>query len=154
MALLARADEVPDATVAMKTFGDGGLSTKQVFGTSVSLMLARRTAGYHSKPHIHNCEQLNYLLEGEMWIFVEDDAFRLRQGDFLRVPTLKVHWAWNRSDEDCVLIEAHSPGLDLLPRDKTVDLLDPKEPNEEIIRVPQLWASTDYATEGEAKLTY
>ncbi len=143
MTLLVRADDVPEATVPMKLKA-GVLSTKQVFGRDSSLMIARRSAGYHSRPHVHNCEQLNYVMEGEIWIYINGSRFHLRTGDFNRVPKMAVHWAWNRSESDCLLFECHAPGLDMLPRDQTVELLDEDESPSDIERVPQIWASDDY----------
>jgi gentisate 1,2-dioxygenase len=74
-------------------------------------MIASRAPGYHTTPHVHESEQLNYIQEGEIWFFVEDQGFQCKQGDFQRIPANKVHWAWNRSEKDAIVIEAHSPGL-------------------------------------------
>ncbi|MGZ8466798.1 MAG: cupin domain-containing protein [Candidatus Binatia bacterium] len=74
-------------------------------------MIATRAPGYHTTPHTHECEQLNYIQEGEIWFFVEDQGCSCGQGDFQRIPANKVHWAWNRSDNDAAVIEAHAPGL-------------------------------------------
>ena len=84
---------------------------KKVFGYYGSMMIATRPSGYHTKPHVHDCEQLNYMLEGDMWIFIEDRGFHLHEGDFLRVPANVVHWAWCTSDKDSTLFEWHSPPL-------------------------------------------
>ena len=115
MSLYAGGDDVPE--VGGEAFGlddeSAGekLSTKAVFGRSLGLFIAERAPDYHSEPHVHACEQLNYVDEGEIWIFVEDEAYHLREGDFLRVPALAVHWAWNRGEESCRLFEAHDPAL-------------------------------------------
>ena len=128
--LFAHSVDVPRGEVPMQVSG-GVLATQQVAGKSASLMLAERSAGYHSKPHIHNCEQLNYLVGGELWVFLEEHAFHLHPGDFLRIPAGVVHWAWNRGSEACLLVEVHAPPLDILPRDQVVLLLaegeDPTE---------------------------
>ncbi|MGV9387101.1 cupin domain-containing protein [Nonomuraea sp. NPDC003707] len=110
--LFAAAKEVKEEVVEMKVAG-GELRTKQVLGQNSSLTIATRSAGYHSEPHSHDCEQLNYVQSGEIWVFVEDTAYHLRAGDFLRIPPSAVHWAWNRSDLSCELIEMHTPGLAL-----------------------------------------
>jgi mannose-6-phosphate isomerase-like protein (cupin superfamily) len=151
MSLLGRAEDVPDVAVAMRTLGGAGLSTKQIFGRDLSLMVATRGPGYHSRPHVHECEQLNYVLSGEIWIFVEDSGTRLSAGDFFRVPRMQVHWAWNRGEEPCELLEAHAPGLDVGAEDP-VDLLDEGEDPGVIARVPMIWASDDYVEQGEASL--
>jgi quercetin dioxygenase-like cupin family protein len=143
MALYVAAKDVPDGKVEMKVVG-GKLSTKQVIGTDSSLMVASRSGGYHSKPHVHNCEQLNYLVEGEIWLFVEKEVFHLKAGDFLRIPPNAVHWAWNRSDEDCVLFESHAPPLDILPRDQTPILLTEDEDPRAVRWVKNIFVSEEY----------
>lgn len=153
MALLARADEVPESRVAMRTqagSASGALFTKQVFGLSSSMMIARRSAGYHSQPHVHDCEQLNYIADGSITIFVGADAYDLGTGDFLRVPANEVHYAWNRGDVDCLLFEVHTPGLDILPADAVVELLAEGERASAIVKVPNLWVDELPAGGGSA----
>lgn len=91
--------------------GEGSMTSVKGYGNECSLMIATRAPGYHTTPHTHECEQLNYIQEGEIWFFVEDQGFSCGKGDFQRIPANKVHWAWNRSDKDAVVIEAHAPGL-------------------------------------------
>jgi quercetin dioxygenase-like cupin family protein len=108
MSLYASDESVPEDIVDM---GNTRFSTKVIFGNNASFMMATRPAGYHSRPHTHDAEQLNLLQSGELWIFIEDEAVRLRAGDYLRIPPNAIHWSWNRSDQSCVLLEVHSPGL-------------------------------------------
>lgn len=93
-----------------------GLSTKIVYGPVGSMMVARRPHGYHSTPHFHPCEQLNYVSQGSIDAFVagpdgKSESHRLVTGDIWRVPEMAVHWTWNRSGAECELVEFHSPGL-------------------------------------------
>ena len=127
MGLLAKAADVANKTVDMQTTT---MATKLVYGTQGSLMVATRPAGYHSRPHHHDCEQLNYLQDGELWIFIEHDAFLLRPGDFMRIPPGKIHWSWNKGTGSCTLIEVHCPGLqdDPLLGDSAVPLFSADEP--------------------------
>ena len=81
------------------------------YGNECSLMIATRRPGYHTKPHQHESEQINYVLEGEIWFFVKDKGFLCKKGDFHRIPANTVHWAFNRSDQDATVAEAHPPGL-------------------------------------------
>lgn len=108
MGLFVGAAEVPIHTVSMQ---GSGFETRFVYGTRGSLMVATRPPGYHSPPHRHDCEQLNYLQDGALWVFVEQRAYWLGPGDFFRVPPGVVHWSWNKSDSECTLIEVHCPGL-------------------------------------------
>lgn len=105
MALHVNKDDVP--AVEYGSHG-GDLETRTVYGKSASMVYARRPDGYHSSPHVHPAEQLNFVLEGELWMFVEDEAALLEPGDFHRVPGMAVHWA-KVEDGPCVLVEAHSP---------------------------------------------
>ena len=104
MPLMATYDEVGDGANALKIRG-GSMVTKMVYGNDCNLMLAIRGPGYHSNPHKHDAEQLNYVLEGEIWVFIDDDGFLAKKGDFCRIPRNALHWAWNRSNADCTVLE-------------------------------------------------
>lgn len=109
MSLKARGDQVPRRRVTLEegtTF-----ETAFVSGRHANLMIATRPPGYHSRPHAHDAEQLNYVQEGEVWFFVGDRGYHLHTGDFFRVPRGAVHWMWNRTSKPLVLIETHAPSL-------------------------------------------
>jgi mannose-6-phosphate isomerase-like protein (cupin superfamily) len=108
MSLFRRAADIPVGTVDM---GTTAFTTTLVHGNEASLMVAERPAGYHSRPHTHDCEQLNLLQAGELHVYVGERAYLLQPGDVLRIPAAAVHWSWNRADVPCVLIEVHAPGL-------------------------------------------
>jgi mannose-6-phosphate isomerase-like protein (cupin superfamily) len=154
MALHVRAGQVPANVIPMKVSG-GELRTRQVFGLDCSLIVASRSGGYHSVPHFHDCEQLNYVQAGEIWVFVEDTAYPMRAGDFLRIPAGAVHWAWNRGRGDCELIEVHSPGL-LLPgadgADSAPRLLAETESGASVRAVPNEWSDPGYRDREAAAL--
>jgi quercetin dioxygenase-like cupin family protein len=46
------------------------LSVKMAYGTDTGIMVARCCKGYHSRPHKHDSEQWNYVLDGEIWLCV------------------------------------------------------------------------------------
>lgn len=85
------------------------------YGNDSSIMVATRPPGFHSKPHYHDSEQLNYVADGEMWIFIGEEGFPLKKGDFFRIPRNAVHWSWNRSDRPCTFFELHAPGIPFDP---------------------------------------
>ncbi len=91
--------------------GQGSMVVKKTYGNELSLMVAVRAPGYHSKPHHHESDQIIHVLEGEMWFFVEDQGFHCKKGDFLRIPANKIQWDWNHSDKEAVVVEAHAPAL-------------------------------------------
>ncbi len=109
--LFAAGEGVAEVGQVMQVKG-GSLSTKFVYGHELNLMVGTRPGGYHSRPHFHDCEQINYVAAGEIWIFVEEAGYRLLAGDFLRVPRMAIHWAWNRADRPCILYETHAPPFD------------------------------------------
>jgi quercetin dioxygenase-like cupin family protein len=128
----------------------GKLDTLFVFGEVSNMLVATRAAGYHSKPHVHRSEQLNYVLAGELNIFIDGVCYALKEGDFLRVPSMALHWAWNTSKGDSVLAETHSPVMnfsalypvELVPKERLQFMtfakslyLDQPDPDEEAAMV-------------------
>src|SRR2546427_7180337 len=55
--------------------GEGAMVVRRGYGNECSLMHAIRASGYHTTPHAHEAEQINYVLEGEIWFFVEERGF-------------------------------------------------------------------------------
>jgi quercetin dioxygenase-like cupin family protein len=121
MALNIPADEIQDGTIEVDT-AEGGLSTRAVYGNEVSMVVATRAPGYHSVPHRHHIEQLTYVASGETWMFIGEDGFIARQGDFFRVPSNEVHWSWNTGGEPLVTFQCFSPVLDPSTNDGSVGL--------------------------------
>jgi quercetin dioxygenase-like cupin family protein len=110
--LLASLDDLEAIELVPAAQRTGGAVTAKIaYGTDMSMMVATREPGYHSKPHMHDAEQLNYVLAGELWIFIDDVFVVAREGDFFRVPKNAVHWSWVKGDTPCTLLEAHSPPL-------------------------------------------
>jgi mannose-6-phosphate isomerase-like protein (cupin superfamily) len=126
MSIYASGDSVPEESADM---GNTSFTTKAVYGNSSSMMIATRPAGYHSRPHRHDCEQLNWLQAGELWVFIADRAWHLKAGDFLRIPAGALHWSWNKTGAPCTLVEVHTPGLqdDPLIMARAVGLYDAQE---------------------------
>jgi quercetin dioxygenase-like cupin family protein len=96
--------------------GAGTVELKMVYGNLSNLLIAYRTADYHSDPHAHDNEQLNYCLEGGTSLHVENKRYELRPGDFHRCRRNALHWAWGNGAS--TLIETHTPGLSEEPHAK------------------------------------
>jgi quercetin dioxygenase-like cupin family protein len=112
MSLQVKRENVPEKKVVLKTGeGEGSMIIRQAFGNESSLLVALRPPGYHTRPHMHASEQINHVLEGEIWFFVEDRGYHCLKGDFHRIPANRVHWAWNRSNATTAVVESHSPPL-------------------------------------------
>ena len=80
-----------------------------VYGNETALAVSWRRPGYHSHPHIHDFEQLNYIAEGEMWFFVGERSYQVVAGDFLRIPRNAIHWSWVKTEEPCLAFEVFGP---------------------------------------------
>ncbi|HZU17473.1 MAG TPA: cupin domain-containing protein [Candidatus Dormibacteraeota bacterium] len=122
MGLLANGAEMGVGRNVLPT-KSGGMVTKSIYGSESSLMVVTREAGYHSRPHRHRSEQLNYIVDGEIWVFVEEEVFLARAGDFYRIPSQAVHWGWNRSDRPVTTFQSYAPALDPYTRGNSVPLL-------------------------------
>lgn len=110
--LLAALADIPETIlVPAKHLTGGSVGAQIAYGRDCSLMVATRQPGYHSKPHRHDAEQLNYVLAGELYIFVDQDGFLARAGDVFRIPRNAVHWSWVQGSAPCVLLEVHAPAL-------------------------------------------
>ena len=143
MPLYVRSEDIREETVTVS--GNSQMSTKMIYGREGSVMLATRPGGYHSKPHYHDSEQLNYVLDGDIWVFVDNEYFLVKAGDFYRVPANSVHWGWIRSDTPCTILEIHIPGLEARGRRHTVALFADGEDQTMRPLVPNVMVSEDFA---------
>lgn len=97
--------------VPAKLLTGGSISAQIVHGRDSSMMIATRQPGYHSMPHAHDCEQLNYVLQGELLVFIGEECLLAKKGDVFRVPRNAIHWSWVQGSEPSILLESHSPPL-------------------------------------------
>lgn len=86
-----------------------GHDMRLVYGQDSALAISLRRNGYHSSPHIHDYEQINFIQEGEMWFFVHDKGYHVKKGDFLRIPRNAIHWSWVKTKEPCLCYEVFCP---------------------------------------------
>lgn len=148
MGLKLSASEMRGGEQKQTQIGHGGaMKVFQIYGSQCGMMVATRASGYHSSPHKHVAEQLNYVTDGEMWIFVEREGFLLEKGDFLRIPPMAVHWAWIRSPGPCTMVEAFSPAH-WISREGTVGLLMEGEARAEELSV-NISTPVEFAAEVE-----
>ena|SRR5437867_4201745 len=127
MPLHLKSDDVKESKVTWTSpeQGEGSMAVKKAYGNEASMMIATRAPGYHTRPHRHISEQINYVLDGEIWFFVEDKGFLCKKGDFQRIPSNVTHWAYNCSEQPAVVAETHAPAL--LGREGDAGLFDDEE---------------------------
>jgi quercetin dioxygenase-like cupin family protein len=138
--------DIPETVLVPAKYLSGGSVTAQIaYGQEMSLMVATRQPGYHSKPHCHDAEQLNYVLEGELLVFVGASGFRARKGDVFRIPRNEVHWSWVQGTTPCVLLETHAPPLIGDPGviDTAAALLSEAERRQDVTGIASEWP-TDF----------
>src|SRR4029453_3113727 len=98
MSLHVKARDVPERKVVRTGVeGEGAMVVRRGYGNECSLMYATRAPGCHTTPHAHEAEQINYVLEGEIWFFVEERGFLCKAGDFHRIPAHKLPRRCTRS---------------------------------------------------------
>jgi mannose-6-phosphate isomerase-like protein (cupin superfamily) len=134
--------DIPETNLVPAKFLAGGSVGAQVaYGVNSSIMVATRQPQYHSKPHIHNSEQLNCVLAGELFVFVEDHGFLAKKGDVFRIPRNAIHWSWVQGSVPCVLLETHTPPLigDPGVTDAAVALIGADESREDLMAVHTEW---------------
>ncbi len=134
--------DIPEtALVPAKYLSGGSIGANIAYGLDSSMMIATRQPGYHSRPHSHDAEQLNYVIGGELYVFVDDDGFLARKGDLFRIPRNATHWSWVQGDGPCVLLESHSPPLvgDPGVLDSAVALIGPGEARDKLVAVASEW---------------
>lgn len=114
---------------ASESIQQGRMEIRSVYGKDLKLGVYERE-DYQTAPHVHTAEQINYILEGQVWWFVEDEGFLLSPGDFHRVPSDAVHWAKTETTP-IKMIEAHAPPLAIGPNAEGLYADDETpEPNE------------------------
>lgn len=92
-----------------KVHSNGEPITTHIVGAeSMSIMFTERD-GYKARPHFHASEQLSYVIDGEIWTFIEGRAYRSPAGDFVRVPGNADHWAMASPGKKAVVFEVHTP---------------------------------------------
>jgi len=137
-------------SMALGASAEGKLTSKVVHGLEHNMMMARRVGGYHSKPHTHDCEQLNYLIKGEMWGFTPDRAFHRGSGEITLIPRNTPHWAWVPSDDETILFEVHSPVLGSAQNRKALLLDSEKNIPYRVVKnttpwdVDEMWEREDF----------
>ena len=150
--------DIPETNLVPAQFLTGGSIGAQIaYGLDSSIMVATRQPQYHSKPHAHDSEQLNYVLEGKLYVFVDDGGFLAKKGDVFRIPRNAIHWSWVQGTTPCVLLEVHTPPLigDAGVTGTARALLADNEDRDNIVAVASEWP-TDFdrnATERKVMTT-
>lgn len=106
---LLRAENVPTDVIGGDVYKAGTRSAQVVYSPQASIMVTTRSPGYHSRCSAHEGDELDYVVSGEMWLFIGRTGFKVKAGDFVRIPGGEMHWAWVTSDQPCTMIHVHTP---------------------------------------------
>jgi quercetin dioxygenase-like cupin family protein len=110
--LLARGDRIWNGTSAQplpRQHGSAGTNKSVRVGSETMAVLLSERVGLKARPHLHAAEQISYVVEGEVWTFVDDRVFYSGPGDLIRVPGNIVHWALVDPGTKAVTFEVHTP---------------------------------------------
>lgn len=110
--LLARRDDVWNGASGQplpRLHGSAGTNKSVRVGSETMAILLSERVGLKARPHLHAAEQISYVVEGEVWTFVDDRVFYSGPGDFIRVPGNIVHWALVEPGIKAVTFEVHTP---------------------------------------------
>lgn len=106
---LLPAENVPTDHIAGDVHKAGSRTAKVVYTPKASIMITTRSPGYHSRASAHEGDELDYVLSGEMWLFIGRTGFKVKAGDFVRIPGGEMHWAWVNGDKPCTMLHVHTP---------------------------------------------
>ena len=76
----------------------------KVTGDRMILGIAEKKRGTGSKPHKHNVEQFNYMLQGTVHAKVGDEEMVVTKGGVIYIPANVVHTITATDDEDVVFL--------------------------------------------------
>ena len=127
---------------AIGAAASGKLTSKCVHGLEHNMTIATRKGGYHSVPHIHDAEQIHYIVRGDIKIYTPENGFDCREGDFNIVPRNMPHWAHVTSDDENILLQVHTPVLGSAANRKAL-----VSPEEHVGPIPTVYNMTPWAAE-------
>jgi quercetin dioxygenase-like cupin family protein len=73
-------------------------------GERMILGLARKAPGTGSKPHKHNVEQFNYMVQGTVQAIVGDEEMTVTKGGVIYIPANVVHTITAIGDEEVIFL--------------------------------------------------
>lgn len=76
----------------------------KVPGKRMIVGLARKASGTGSKPHKHNVEQFNYMLQGTAHAVIGDEEKNVGPGDLVYIPADLVHTITATGTEEVVFL--------------------------------------------------
>jgi quercetin dioxygenase-like cupin family protein len=88
-------------------------------GERMILGLARKARGTGSKPHKHNVEQFNYMVQGTVIARVGDEEMTVTKGGVIYIPANVIHTISATDDEDVIFLTVKDRFEDI-----KVDLID------------------------------
>lgn len=135
---------------------NSGLSSKRAYGRAVSMTHAIFPPGYCSPPHAHEGEELAQLVEGELSVVMSGLKFSLFKGDFIRIPSMTVHWKRNRSALPAVMLELHNPAGEQVNSHSLLDSFERDDASFDsrgALRLGRTYRASHYYADGEDNFT-
>lgn len=73
-------------------------------GSQLSAVVMHQPPGFRSEPMRHRGEELYFVLEGEITIYVDETETVLRKGDSIHFASHRPHRTWNHTGREAVLL--------------------------------------------------
>jgi quercetin dioxygenase-like cupin family protein len=94
-------------------FGDNG-PKYLMKGPRMNFALVQFMPGDDFEAHYHNVMEENfYILEGEVDIVVDGKVNHMKQGDFIHIEPLEIHYCINVSDKPVKMVSSLAPFQDV-----------------------------------------
>lgn len=110
---LRRAEDIEYEAVEAATDLEKGVLINDEYGAKdVALRRFTLASGGEVPEHTNEVEHVQYVLEGEYVVGVDDSEYTVSAGDSLHIPAGAVHWYRNESDDSGAFLCAVPTGDD------------------------------------------
>lgn len=96
-------------------------------GSQITAVLMHEPPGRRAEPMRHRGEELYYVLQGEITVYLDDTETVLRKGDSIHFASTRRHHTWNHSDAETVMLVCSTMNVFEDPAaDATDDAAEPR----------------------------
>lgn len=86
-----------------------GVSRAGFRGDDVMLVMNWLQPGMETRPHSHPCEQIVYVVKGQMRFVIADEEIEVGAGGLVRIPPDVMHYGEPIGDEEVLNLDVFAP---------------------------------------------
>lgn len=86
-----------------------GVERKGFSGEGATVALNRLAPGHEPRPHSHPHEQISYIVQGTMRMFIDDQSTLMKAGSLVVIPPNAKHWGVVEGDETVLNLDVFTP---------------------------------------------